>query len=265
MNYSKNETTTINGQAIATVITDSVHNAKRITTVELVYPRYIHSELLTHRQFSRNASSSRATPVNVLIEEARNPVFFDLVYKNKSGMQGSELLSQEELAEFKRRWQELANYTADWVQDTMQKLGVHKEHINRVLEPFTQIRVLVTATEFDNFFKLRLSPDAQPEMYNLAKAIKDAMAKSTPRITDIHIPYVDEDLDPETQIKVAVARCARVSYPLKDRPTTVEDDVKLYDRLLKSKHLSPFEHIAFAADGPHKNFIGWRSLRTYKE
>ena len=59
-----NRTTTICGQAIATVIADSISPVgKRITTLELVYPRYIHSEFMTHRMFSRNASSSRFAKV----------------------------------------------------------------------------------------------------------------------------------------------------------------------------------------------------------
>ena len=48
-----------------------VHYAN-LWTFELTYPRYIHSEFMTHRVFSRNASSSRAIPVKRMIEQVRN-------------------------------------------------------------------------------------------------------------------------------------------------------------------------------------------------
>jgi len=47
----------------AKIIQDSRSGSNRITTFELEYPRFIHAELLTHRQFSRNSASSRAIPV----------------------------------------------------------------------------------------------------------------------------------------------------------------------------------------------------------
>lgn len=49
-------------------------------------------------------------------------------------------------------------------------------------------------------------------------------------------------------IKIATARCARISYTtLGDNPKIdYEADIKLHDMLLKSKHFSPFEHVARA-------------------
>jgi thymidylate synthase ThyX len=57
----------------------------QITTMELEYPRIIHSEFMTHRMFSRNAASSRAIPFYKMKEqlEAR-PVRFGQANK---GMQ----------------------------------------------------------------------------------------------------------------------------------------------------------------------------------
>ena len=57
-------------QISAKIIADSYSaiNGKRITTFELVYPRFIHSELMTHRLFSRNAMSSRAVPIQKMID-----------------------------------------------------------------------------------------------------------------------------------------------------------------------------------------------------
>lgn len=50
----------------------------------------------------------------------------------------------------------------------------------------------------------------------------------------------------DTKVKVATARCARISYEtLGDNPKiNYEADIKLHDMLLESKHMSPFEHCA---------------------
>lgn len=79
----------------ATVIADSVHaeTGTRITTMELVYPRFIHSEFMTHRILNRNASSSRAIPTSKFIEQVRNePVMPSHWGRNQKGMQAAEEL-----------------------------------------------------------------------------------------------------------------------------------------------------------------------------
>jgi hypothetical protein len=54
----------------AKVIADSIADGcPRLITLQLRYPRFIHSEFMTHRAFSRNASSSRAIPVERLIQD----------------------------------------------------------------------------------------------------------------------------------------------------------------------------------------------------
>ena len=51
------------GGIYAKMVAHSIANAIPIMTMELQYPRFIHSEFMTHRMFSRNASSSRAIPI----------------------------------------------------------------------------------------------------------------------------------------------------------------------------------------------------------
>lgn len=270
INYTKNETTFKQGQARATVIADSVsREGKRITTLELVYPRYIHSELMTHRVFSRNASSSRATPLSVTIDEVENnPVFFDYVGKNQSGMVAGEKLDDFELECFKRDWERLGRTVAHSVEHMSNLYGIHKQTLNRALEPWLRIRTLVTATEWDNFFRLRLAPDAQPEIRSLAIAMYEAIKKSNPREILVHLPYITDKEFSTTFCyewwKVSAARCARVSYARLDgKPTDIASDLKLAERLLESGHLSPFEHCAFESKGQHANFTGWRSYRNF--
>ena len=272
LHHSENKTTICKGQSVATVICDtySEDTGSRITTLELVYPRYIHSELMTHRMFSRNASSSRATPLSVTLEEVKNdPVFFDYVGKNQSGMVAGEALKPSELDAFREEWETLAYQVASRVEYMSERFGIHKQTLNRALEPFLRIRTLVTATEWENFFTLRLAPDAQPEIRTLAEAMRDSMVISKPNLGEYHLPYI-EDYNPNSADdwgkfhKISVARCARVSYGRLDgKANSKEEDIALFDRLKAGGHLSPFEHAAYTLDGKHANFSGWQSLRGH--
>lgn len=262
--HTENETTCKYGQAIATVICDSIFHERRITTLELVYPRFIHSELMTHRMFSRNASSSRATPIDLCLNEVRNDcTFFDRVGMNQKGMTAKVLLSDDDLESFKKDWFQLAKTVADEVSSMSNKYHIHKQVLNRALEPFSRIRTLVTATNWSNFFNLRLSNDAQPEMFSLATAMYNAIENSTPVERTIHAPYVDDN-----DVRCSVARCARVSYgKANGDKSTIADDIKLFNSLLKAGHMSPFEHVAYAK-APNKryaNFLGWESYRKQLE
>lgn len=264
--HTENETTAKVGSSIATVICDSNFRGNRIVTLELVYPRYIHSELMTHRVFSRNASSSRATPIEVMIDEVKNdPVFFDFVGCNKSGMVAEEELPYEDLREFETEWRALAWCVADTVHDMYKRYNIHKQTLNRALEPFSRIRTLVTATEWENFFKLRLAKDAQPEMRNLALAIREAIGYSESIESKKHLPYVKrKEAVLEIAPKLSVARCARVSYARLDgKKTDIDSDIALFNRLESAGHMSPFEHVAYAVGDslPYDNYRGWMSLR----
>lgn len=281
----------------AKVICDSISTVgHRLTTFELRYPKFIHGEFMTHRVFSRNASSSRAIPTEKLVEEARSdyhrasPVFWG---KNQKGMQAVEELTGEELLHAKRCWAAAAHRACDLANEMLQA-QVHKQIVNRVLEPFTHINVVVSATEYDNFFGLRLHTDAQPEARALAVAMWEAREASTPQVLQPgwwHLPYVpttdssgngiswDERLDDiETVRKVSVARCARVSYKSFEtrRESTLEEDVALYAKLLSAHplHASPAEHqatpdVQLGLNGHYQwqhrdewgNFTGWRQFR----
>lgn len=272
IHHTNNATTTIVGQSTASVIADTLNDETnvRITTLELVYPRYIHSEFMTHRVFSRNASSSRATPLKVTLAEVyEDPVFFDQVLTNQPGMIGDKPLSEDQLKQFESDWRRLGATVAGFVEMMSLKYNIHKQTLNRALEPWTRIRVLVTATSWNGFFNLRLVPDAQPEIQSLANAMKAAMDMSEPKNDIWHLPYVDDRM-PNTcerkHIEMSIARCARVSYARHDgKASTYEEDKVLFDRLLKSWHMSPFEHAAVSKEGWHANFYGWQSVRNMYE
>lgn len=279
MYFTENSTTRQVGQSKATVLAYSCHERgdAPIITWELMYPRYIHSELMTHRMFSRNAASSRATPTHVLANQvACDPVFFDSLTTNKSGMVGGKPLSPEDAESFELEWKGLASEVAKCAMAWKERYNLSKQIINRILEPFLPIRTVVTATETDNFFKLRLAPDAQPEIQSLARAMKESMEAAAPEVKspldDWHIPYgylVTDGCRDDIDLFIrSIAACARVSVMRGDgKKTTLEEDTKLVARLLRSGHMSPFEHVAqcdinMDDDSDYSaNFYLWRSMR----
>lgn len=274
MYHMTNDTTTVIGCATATVIADTLseRTGVRILTLELVYPRIIHAEFLTHRMFSRNAASSRATPVATCLEEAeRRPYVPSQWLKNKPGMAGGEPFNAEDTAAIESDIKVLRQMTTAVVRRLMER-GVSKQQANRYLEPFMYIRTLVTATDWDNFFKLRLDKaHVQPEMYDLARAMCIAIDKSTSVVGRIHLPYIDWEVsgafgDEALAVMVSAARCARVSYLTHDgKAPDKEKDLALAKRLWEEGHLSPFEHQAWAKFSPYyfSNFRGWSSARRY--
>lgn len=265
----------------ATVIADSISTfGNRITTLQLKYPRFIHSEFMTHRVFSRNSASSRAIPVAKMIEQVQNdpamPIYWGL---NQPGMQASK--EHDDPAAARAAWQYAAQ-TACSQALQLNNLGLHKQIVNRVLEPFQWMHTIVTATEWDNFFELRCHPDAQPEFQTLANAIRAAMDGSVPvercgRLEFApawHLPYVSDDeranLHPHSLPKLSAARCARVSYLKHDGSAPILlEDMALFERLVGSKplHASPIEHQALAGDAicRSRNFLGWTQYRELFE
>jgi len=245
--------------------------------MKLRYPKFIHGEFMTHRVFSRNASSSRAVPTSKLLEEVRTealraaPVWWG---KNQPGMQAEAEL--DDFGEFKD-WNLTPKQAAQgiWVNAALEaasfaerllEIGVHKQIANRLLEPFSHINVVVTSTDWLNFYSLRLDKAAQPEMRALAHAMWEAMFKSTPTLLkpgQWHLPFVDDEdraavaqqtSDPTETLTllrmVSVARNARVSYENFEtgKRSTAEEDIKLFQEKLfpagRAPHASPAEHQA---------------------
>ena len=250
-------------QIKATVLADSINpSGVRITTFELEYHRYFHSEMMTHRVFSRNSASSRAIPVAKIIEQVRNnpaiPVHWG---KNQAGMQANEELTEEQKIDALAAWLNAAQDAA-FSAENMLALGLHKQVVNRILEPFQIMKVVVTSTEWENFFWLRDHKDAQPEIRVLAQQMKKAMQESEPVELQYgmwHLPYVrqvvnagvqvcfDEQgnvIDIEKAIKISCSSCAQVSYRKLD--TSLEKAEVIDDKLVNSEpvHASAFEHVA---------------------
>jgi hypothetical protein len=264
-----------------------------LITLQLRYPRMIHAEFMTHRVFSRNASSSRAIPVERMIQDVIDDPAMPVRWgANQPGMQDAgdhdeRINIRSKMAySFDGRfspndaWLVARDRTVE-IARGFAAAGYHKQVVNRLLEPFGHISVVCTATDWENFFDLRCHPDADPTMRALAEAMRDAIQASEPRILhsmEWHLPYVAPDdqwaLHLELEVPqgkglvhqplamISAARCARVSYLNHDGTSPdIAKDLALAERLLISKHMSPFEHQA-AAFGVFKpnlrgNFTGW--------
>ncbi len=271
------------------ILLDSVGpSGKRLTTWELTYPRFVHAELMTHRLFSRNSASSRAIPVEKLMARVReDPALPKWWGKNQSGMQANEELEGEALQEAQRLWLAARDFMLNVVTD-LQKHGLHKQLANRLIEPWMFITVVLSATEFDNWFHLRNHKAAQPEIQWVAKSMWAQYNEHEPtqRAAGMwHLPFISQsdideivtksltsaDTDEVTRVlkKISTGRCARVSYLTHEGKREVEKDIELHDRLCSGPatgdpgHWSPFEHVAMALEGPTPsgNFFGWRQYR----
>jgi len=258
-------------QITVTIIADSISKAGgRITTFCLEYPRLVHSEFMTHRLFSRNAMSSRAIPIATLIQQViddpAHPVRFGA---NQPGMQDKggnhDALIGAGYTAFE--WWKLAGLSAAKFAEGFADAGYHKQVGNRLLEPFQRMKTIVTATDWQNFFWLRVDKDADPTIYPLALKMKAAWDLSVPEVLkpgEWHTPYVDHselddgsigyyvldekgqpvDLTLEEAKSISSSCCAQVSY--RRLNSNKDKALDIYDKLLSGNkvHASPFEHQA---------------------
>ena len=256
----------------AKVIADSINAmGSRLTTMEVRMHRFVLAEFNTHRVFSRNSASSRAIPIQKRIQQVIDDPAVPIEFgANQAGMQAGEALTGEAEAVAREAW---LGARHDAVQRAQQMLafGVHKQVVNRLLEPFCWHTVIVSSTSWENFFAQRCSPLAQPEIRLVAERMQGALRVSVPTVLkggQYHLPYINKELrghlDLEAQIRISVARCARVSYLTHDGKIDIDADLALYEKLVSADpmHASPLEHVArprnLADDLVQRgNFLGW--------
>lgn len=251
----------------AKIMLDSLNpfNGARLTTMQVSLPRFIWDEMLTHRMFSRNASSTRAVPVAKMIEQVINDPVIPIQWgKNRPGMTASDEISDKVEAE--KVWL-LGRDSAVFIAQSLLAMQAHKQVINPVLMPYSWITAVITATEWANFFKLRNHKDARPEMERIASMMYSVYETSLPVKRSHHIPYWDSECG-EGLIEGmwrSVARCCRVSTLRHDgTPATLDEDHALYVRERAEGHWSPFEHQATALNDKFRwsgNFRGWQQYR----
>jgi PAS domain-containing protein len=252
------------------IILDSISpDGIRLPTIQFRQPRMIHADFLTHRVFSRNGRSSRAVPVVTLLEEAKNP-YVPHFLKNKPGMTASEEFGDEERFEIEEIWRNMAEEVRLGVEELNER-GVHKQWANRPLEWFGYIDVLLSSNDWKNYLELRDHEAAQPEIQQVARAIKQALDRSEPTTLkhgEWHLPYIEakdwddaypylkqgrvirsEPSDDEVLNllkKISAARCARLTIKPFDGDGSFEKELQRYSLLVDSRpvHASPVEHQA---------------------
>lgn len=259
----------------AEIIADSKNQyGQRITTYLLRFPRIILAELNTHRMFSRNSASSRAIPFEKMVKMVEENPFIPMKWmKDHRGMQGNEYFENEDYANLCSIWLD-ARDNAVKEAIKLSKIGLTKQIVNRLLEPFMYHTAIVTATDWENFFSLRANYAAEIHLQQLAFLMLEAYNNSHPKELkdgEWHIPFgdkirqkelesvvgyimdgseaSDEEFHKEVEVsklKIATARCARVSYLNFEGKDDYHADLNLFDQLNEQGHWSAFEHCAKA-------------------
>ena len=252
------------------ILADTVSPAgARLTTMLLRYPRFIHPELLTHRAFSRSSESSRA--VNTVKRSRLSTYTPAVIGRDGRGMLAACNLSGWRLALARFGWRVgvAGSHVSAWV---MRRAGAHKQHCNRPLDWCAYIEVIVTGDgqAWDNFFRLRCHPAAQPEMQTLAYDAEAAYHTSAPRSGSYHVPYdIGPEYTLEDRMKASAGYCAGISY-LSHGEAPVAQAFAIAGKLQSAnpRHDGPFEHQALACRDPDQcnaNLHGWVSQRHLME
>lgn len=269
------------------IVADSIApNGKRITTFRLNYAMIIHWDMLTHRALSRNAESGRVISATRRVRMVKSDPFKPATWQqDEKGMRPGDPLAPEVQDRCDTIWGGAAG-AAMIAAEKLAELGAHRQQVNSLLIPFGHIGVVVTATEWGNFFALRVPPGAREEFREVALEMARQYRDGTPYPMQSfmwHLPFVtpdelaylcslrngqDDYLEMAVErdlIAASVARCARVSYAARDgKPTTLAADRDLAARLETAGHASPFEHQARPADSASErsgNFVGWHQHR----
>ena len=244
-------------------------------------------ELMTHRTLSKNCSSSRAIPIEKMIEYTNNNVAMPVYWgKKKKGMQASE---EVDVAEAESAWLK-AYQSAVESLESLNDIDLHKQVANRVIEPFQMMKVVLSGTDFDNFFNLRLHKDTLPEFVMLVQKMYTAMEESRPnllRAGEWHLPYVEisqtSDLEDtyyfyyetdntgtetdgyqyeirltlEEALRMSTASCASVSYRTESLTEKAIDNI--FNMLIKAEvvHSSPLEHQATPITASRRTMSGF--------
>jgi len=268
-----------------------LEDTTRITTMVAKFYRGVLAEVNTHRLFSRNSASSRAKSIKVVISEVMENPYIPLFTENRKGMSGDLLdLDQQRIAAegqllmrdaavaqalglllneavdprtIRDTWRELVDRYYQQVylgkgEPIPGALNIHKQNVNRWLEPFMWHEAVITSTHWKNFVELRDHDEADPAIHALGRLVADALEFSTPVERIVHAPFGQRAADAINPLstdafdaavqaaEITSGSAAQVSYrPVNSDSAT--DAGKLAKRLLAMNHMSPFEHAAFDA------------------
>ena len=272
------------------ILADSItDDGSRLVTWEWTYPRCIHAEIMTYRVISRNLASSRAIPAAKLRASILDKPYVPLVWgMNQKGMQADREIDDTTAAE--AWWLRGRDYMAAWHAEG-EAMGLHKQVVNRGIEPWMMAVGVITMTDHANLWHQRRHKDAEPHFQRLANLSWEAYHNHMPTYRapgEWHLPFITaadwadqkhlfqnnfDTRNPGALLKVSTGRCARVSYMTHEGKRDLKEDIALHDRLAGSAasgapmHASPFEHPAMAVGGRTriKNFTGWKQYRCLFE
>ena len=267
-------------------------HGRELISVLATYPRFIHSEFLTHRDRARSSASSRAIPWKkydkhgvlqqncMYCQIKHNPFVPEFWGKEQSGMQSGEEFSDAEKRALIRFWLD-ARDQALIQADRLYDKNLHKSLVNRITEPFMWISVIYTATEWKNFFRLRCHPAAEKHFQKIAGMMRDAINASTPRILqpgELHLPFWDQNSELELEAalgktlpiikgpdgmnhyrkRISAGRSCRISYLTHENKRDILADIKTAANLIERSddviHAAALEHVATChEDGNHRS------------
>jgi hypothetical protein len=232
---------------------------------------YEHSELT---DISMSANSARAIPSKTYLQKILENPFTPIWTGKQAGMSGSNITEQQK-EQATHLWLEhlqsdiVDTGTAQYVEDLIE-LGIHKQNCSRLLSPYAYTTCILSGTEWDNLFFLRLGKDAQPEFKEIAILLKKLYDSADWKESKYHIPFEDEikhqywgkiensflnvpeplikgatkELD--VLMKVSASMCAKLSYNTQDNEDALEKHLDRANMLIESKHQEPFSHQAVA-------------------
>jgi hypothetical protein len=235
------------------------------------FPKYLLAQVGTHRiisedveiecmmkfprrDLSSNAESSRARPVGSVIEQVMTDPVIPIWTQNQRGMVGGEL-SPAAIDRATTESLKMRDQMVTFVQYLI-SIGVHKQDANRYLEPWMKVALIVTGTEWDNFYTLRDHPHAQPEFQEFASEMHrlDETTAATPlQLGGWYKPW--------TQFNIAANTCkaASISYANHAKDRSDDDFLRIHDDLINADplHASPLEHCAIAVE-PESVIRAWQ-------
>jgi hypothetical protein len=276
----------------AKVLANTVNpDGERIVTVEVTLPRVILAQLNKHGLIRHSTSSSRAIPFMSRLKNVDEHLFIPRRFPiNGPGMvpKGYCEEGDPKYEQAKERWLEAYQRVREQAIQ-MHELGVHKEAVNRLLEPWTYVTSICTCVQWANFFKQRIEFSSQQEMQELAVRIFEAIVESPTRKGSLHAPYLsNQELEvlekhmegrrahPASRsneelpqkLLYSIGRAAGASYERQaDLGRTPDMYIKTGGRIIQDRHWTPVEHVAlWVPEGSWATSYAsrsWLSLREY--
>ena len=245
---------------------------KEAITYLLTYERFIHAEMMTYRQWSRNASSSRAIPFERMLNwTSDHPAMPLHLGRNRSGMQSGGVVGNP--AHMRKMIHTLFAVTKSKLERIVDAHDPHKEIVNRYLEPWGWITVILTTgrDELMHFFHQRIDRHANPNIQRLAVNMARLYRRSEPQRLgplDWHMPFIDDHIphgqveDVRDDLIWSVARSAWCSYNNPTKDATFERAKIRHDGCVNDGHMTPCEPQLQVTDDETGIVPGYTSYRS---